>query len=416
MYEPYRIKVVEHLLRTTRRQRQRILHQAGYNPFLIPARDVTIDLISDSGTGAMTAQQWASMVQAREDFAGQTAHGTFVAAARTVTGFPFILPVHGGRVAENILFRLLLKPGDTTIANTHFETTRGNIESLGCRPIDACSDEPPFLGDIDITTLEKCARSKKKPRLLILTLTNNIYGGQPVSMDNIIRAARIARARGITLLLDGCRFADNAYLIKEHSGSRKSVRRLSRMMFDLGDVLYLSSKKDGLSNIGGFIAVRDKHLYDRLRYEVLRQESFPTSGGLAARDMAAMASGLVDGLDEEQLRSHIGHVRFLADRLEQAGVRVFRPVGGHAVVVIPKARTRHAAFALAAQLYLENGVRVGVFDDLVRLAVPRRVYTRDHMEYVALSLGKVCAGKLPRLRTAYRPAEFKNFFIRFTRA
>ena len=188
------------------------------------------------------------------------------------------------------------------------------------------------------------------------------------------------------------------------------------MMFDQGDILYLSSKKDGLSNIGGFIALRDKRLFDRLRYEILRQESFPTSGGLAARDMAAMTNGLVDGLDEELLRCHIGQVRFLADRLEQAGVRIFRPVGAHAVVVIPRVRGRHAAFALAAHLYLETGIRVGVFDDLVRLAVPRRVYTRNHMEHVAMSMGKAYAGKLPRLRTVYRPAEFENFFTRFARA
>lgn len=416
MHEPYRIKVVEPLLRTTRRQRQRVLQQAGYNPFLIPARRVTIDLISDSGTGAMTADQWASMVRSREDFAGQDAHESFVATARTVTGFPFILPVHGGRVAENILFRMLLKRGDITIANTHFETTRGNIESQGCQALDARAGEPPFLGDIDIRTIDKHIRSGKKPRLMILTLTNNIQGGQPVSMDNIIRAARIARRHSLMLILDGSRFADNAYLIKEYTGSRRSLKRISRMMFDQADLLYLSSKKDGLSNIGGFIAARDKGFFDRLQYEVLRQESFPTSGGLAARDIAAMTNGLVDGLDEDLLRSHIGQVRFLADRLEKAGVRIFRPVGGHAVVVMPKAHTRHAAFALAVQIYLEYGIRVGVFDDLVRLAIPRRAYTRSHMEHVAMSIGDVYAGDLPRLKTVYQPAEFTNFFVRFTRA
>lgn len=413
MWEPYRIKVVESLLRTTRGQRKKILQRSGYNPFLIPAKYVTIDLISDSGTGAMTSQQWAAMIQAREDFAGQISHEAFVTRAKSITGFPYILPVHQGRVAENILFRMLLKPGDTVAANTHFETTRGNIESLGCQAVDLPSEEPPFLGDINITALKKNLGRRRRIRLMILTLTNNIKGGQPVSMENIAEAKRVARKHGITLVFDACRFADNAYMVKEHTGSRKSIRTICRHMFKFADILYVSSKKDGLSNIGGFIGVRNKIMYEKLCHEIIRREAFPTSGGLAARDVAAMTIGLSDGLEEDFLRAHIGQVRSLARSLQQAGVDVFEPVGGHAVVITPKTRNRYSAFAFAAAIYLESAIRVGVFDDTVRLAIPRRVYTNNHMTYVAQAIGKIYQGKLPRLRLVHKPGEFYNFFARF---
>jgi len=413
MREPYRIKVVEPLMHTTRRQRKKILQRAGYNPFFIPAKYVTIDLISDSGTGAMTSQQWAAMMQAREDFAGQTSHEAFVAKAKSITGFPYILPVHQGRSAENILFRMLLKPGDTVVANTHFETTRGNIESLGCRAVDLPSDESPFFGDIDITALKKYVGRRRRVKVMVLTLTNNLKGGQPVSMENIAQAKRVAHKHGITLVFDACRFADNAYLIKEYGRSRNSIRTICRRMFKFADILYLSSKKDGLSNIGGFIGVRNKSLYKKLCHEIIRQEAFPTSGGLAARDVAAMTNGLSDGLEEDFLRAHIEQVRSLGRSLQQAGVDVFEPVGGHAVVIMQKAPGRYSAFALAAGIYLESGIRAGVFDDTVRLAVPRRVYTSNHLAYVAQTIGRVYRGKLPRLRLVHKPGEFYNFFARF---
>ncbi|UCF69740.1 MAG: tryptophanase [candidate division WOR-3 bacterium] len=414
MYEPYRIKVVEPLLHTTRRQRKRILKRVGYNPFGIPAEFVTIDLISDSGTGAMTSSQWAAMFQAREDFAGQTSHEDFVTKARSITGFPHVLPVHQGRAAENILFKTLLEPGDTVAANTHFETTRGNIESIGCRAIDLPSDEPPFLGNVDVGAFEKLNRGRSKVKILVMTLTNNIKGGQPVSMENIDDAKIAARRSGTLLVFDASRFTDNAYLIKEYTKSRNSIGQICRRMFRAADILYLSSKKTGLSNIGGLICVRTKDLYDRLSQEIIRQEAYPTSGGLAARDVAAMATGLVDSMEEDLLRAHIGQVRSLAYALKQNGVEVFEPVGGHAVVIVQKAPDRHAAFALAAAIYLESGIRVGVFDDTVRLAVPRRVYTDKHLAYTAQTVSRVYHKDLPHLRLVHKPSEFYNFFARFT--
>ncbi|MBE0432964.1 tryptophanase [candidate division WOR-3 bacterium] len=417
--EPYRIKVVEPLPRTTRRTRLKVLEQAGYNPFLIPARYVTLDLISDSGTGAMTEQQWAAMVRAREDFAGPATFDEFVAQARSITGFPYVQPVHQGRSAENILFRILLKRGQTVFANTHFETTRGNIEALGCRAVDLPSHdpEPPFLGNIDLQRLEARVARQKRAGLIILTLTSNIKGGQPVSLENIARTRRIARRHKIPLVLDASRFADNAYLIKENSTSKQSVRSICRRMFRCADIIYLSSKKDGLVNIGGFIAIRDKRLYETLRSEIIRQEGYPTSGGLAARDVAAMTLGLSDALDEDFLRVHIDRIRSLARMLRQNGVEVFEPAGGHAAVIFPANDSRYAAFALSARIYLEAGIRTGVFEESVRIAVPRRVYTRDHLEYVADRIGRAYRrerqGKRLRLKLAYRPAEFFNFFARF---
>lgn len=420
-YEPYRIKVVEPLPRTTRRTRQNVLEQAGYNPFLIPARYVTLDLISDSGTGAMTADQWAAMVRAREDFAGPATFGEFAAQARSITGFPYVQPVHQGRSAENLLFRILLKRGQTVFANTHFETTRGNIEALGCRAVDlpVHEPEPPFLGNIETRRLEARLVRHKRAGMIILTVTSNIKGGQPVSLENIARTRRIARRHKIPLVLDASRFADNAYLIKEYRHSKQSVRAICRRMFRCADIIYLSSKKDGLVNIGGFIAVRDKRLHETLRSEIIRVEGYPTSGGLAARDVAAMTLGLSDGLDEGFLRGHIGRIRWLARMLRQKGVEVFEPVGGHAVVIAPPDTDagRYAAFALSASIYLEAGIRTGVFEDAVRIAVPRRAYTRDHLEYVADRIGRAYRstrqGKGPRLRLTYRPAEFFNFSARF---
>ena len=416
-HEAYRIKVVEAMPRTTRRLRQQVLEKAGYNPFLIPARFVTMDLISDSGTGAMTAEQWAAMIRAREDFAGAAVVDEFAARARSITGFPCVQIVHQGRSAEHLLFRMLLRRGQTVFANTHFETTRANIESLGCQCVDLPASEPPFPGNIDLARLEAMLGRSRRAGLVVLTVTNNTMGGQPVSLENIARASKLARSHKIRLVLDACRFADNAYRIKEYGRAKQSVRAICRRMFGFADIAYLSSKKDGLVNIGGFIGLRDRVLYGQLRTEVIRQEGYPSAGGLAARDVAAMTVGLADGLDDEFLRVHIGHVRYLARILEQHGVRIAKPVGAHAVVLIPPARGAHAAFALSSRIYLETGIRTGVFEDTVRLALPRRVYTRDHLEHAAMAIGRVWQGggfgRSLRLRRIHKPAEFYNFFVRF---
>jgi tyrosine phenol-lyase len=411
--EPYRIKVVEPLNRVTRENRKKIIAQAGYNPFLIPAQYVTIDLISDSGTGAMSSRQWAAMFEAREDFAGQKAYSDFVEVAQNITGLPYIQPVHQGRTAEHILFSLLVKPGDRILSNTLFATTRENIKALWCKPIDIPQSEPLFCGDIAVSKLNKYLMQKKRVKMVVLTMTNNNNAGQPISLDNIRQVRAITKRHKIVLVFDACRFADNAYLIKKYSKSKKNIRRLCRDMFDLCDIVYLSSKKDGLVNIGGFIGLRDKTLFEHLQTEIIRQESFPSSGGLAARDLEAMAVGLQESLDESFLRSYHASIEHLAQTLQHHGVKIFEPVGGHGVVVIPRQAQKYAAFSLAAQLYIETGIRTGIFGNNLRLAIPRRVYTKDHLTYVAESLRKIYNKKLPTLRITNRPKTFFNFFVRF---
>ena len=411
--QPYRIKSVEPLPRFSQQTRKKALIEAGYNTFLVPAKYVTIDLVSDSGTGAMTANQWAAMLRAREDFSGQESFEQFVKAAQDLTGFNYIQPVHQGRGAESMLFELILKKGDIVLANNHFETTRANIEAMGCHAIDLPSKELPFLGNIDIDRLRKITRKSQHIKLVILTLTSNIKGGQPASLENIEKTREITRRHRITLVFDACRFADNAYFIKENSKMRASIKTICRHMFDNCDIAYLSNKKDGLVNIGGFIALRNAKLHDKLASEIIRREAYPTSGGLAARDLAAMTLGLSDAVDEDFLRAHISSIRYLAGKLKKYRVDVFEPVGGHGVVILPK-KGRYSAFALAAQVFIKSGIRGGVFEHYLRLAIPRRVYTREHLDYVAESIGKVYAKELPRLRLVKKPRIFFNFFAQFT--
>lgn len=415
MFEPFRIKVVEPLIVVPQKIRKRVLIKAGYNQFLIPARYVTIDLISDSGTGAMSSNQWAAMIQAREDFAGQNATTDFISTAKEITGFPYIQPVHQGRTAENILFNILLKKGDRVLSNMHFATTRENIKSLGCQAIDIPRPEPPFCGNIDIERLTKLIARSKKAKMVILTITSNSMGGQPLALDNIKKTRHITKKKEILLVFDACRFADNVYLIKKYTKSKQSIKSLCQKIFSLCDVVYLSSKKDGLVNIGGFIGMRDKKMFDHLQSEIIKRESFPSSGGLAARDLAAMTIGLKESLNEAFLHAHINSVGYLAKILKKQGVKIFEPVGAHGVVILPKHKFRYAAFSLAAEIYLQTGIRTGVFGNNVRLALPRRVYTKDHLTYVGESVGKIYRGKLPKLKLINRPTTFFNFFVRFKR-
>lgn len=413
MLEPFRIKVVEPLVRSSRKERAKALAGAGYNPFLIPARLVTIDLISDSGTSAMSVKQWAEMIRAREDFSGQEAYRDFIKTARGITGFPLIQPVHQGRAAENILFKILLKPGGLVIANTHFETTRANIENFGCEAADLLKPEPPFHGNLDLARLKKIADKGRPARLVIMTVTNNIDGGQAVSLDNILGARRITKSLGIPLIIDASRFADNAFLIKDYTRSRAPIRSIVRKMLGRADIVYLSGKKDGLANIGGLIALRDGKLWNRIVEEVIRQESYPTSGGLAARDLAALSAGLREAIDEDFLNYHISSLRFLARVLKEHGVRIHEPVGGHAVVVKTPVRRAYAAFALAGRIFVETGIRGGIFGADLRLAVPRRVYSLAQLAYTAEAIGKQYAKPLPVMKLVNRPKSFFNFFARF---
>jgi tryptophanase len=392
-----------------------VIAVAGYNTFGIPAKYVMIDLISDSGTGAMTAEQWSAMLHAREDFAGQQSLEEFLMSARRLTGFRHIQPVHQGRSAEHLLFSLLLRKGDTVLANTHFETTSANIRALGCRAIDLPAEDPLFMGNIDIDRMQNAIKKSERVRAVVLTISNNIKGGQPVSLENIETVRRMTRKHGILLILDACRFADNAYLIKERGEMSSSIKEICRRMFDNCDILYLSNKKDGLANIGGFIGLREKALYEQLSLEVLRKESYPSAGGLAARDLAAMTLGLADAVDEDFLRAHISSIRLLAQTLIDNGVHIYEPVGGHAVVVVPK-RQRYFSFSLAAQVFINHGIRGGVFEEYFRLAIPRRVYTSEHLEYVGACVGRTWTRRIRQLRLIKKPPEFFNFFARFATA
>lgn len=412
--EPYRIKVVEPIRPISRATRKKILEQAGYNLFLIPAQYVYIDLISDSGTGAMSARAWAKMIEAEEDFSGQKAGEDFLKIARYVTGFPFIQPVHQGRTAENILFKLLFKKGDTIISNTHFETTRANLECIGAQTIDSAEMKPPFCGNINLDSLRTLIRKDRNLKAVIMTLTNNIKGGQPVSLENIKQTYRIIKQKDILLIFDASRFADNAFLIKKYMHSKKSILSICHEMFRYCDILYLSSKKDGLVNIGGFIGLRDRKIFESLREKIIEQESYPSSGGLAARDLAAMAIGLEESIDEKFLKSHIEKVYYLGKILESNGVNVFKPYGGHGVVIIPRNDIPYAAFALGAQIYLETGIRTGVFGNELRLAIPRRVYTKEHLEFVGECIAQTYKTAKPlRLKLKNKPKSFFNFFAQF---
>jgi len=413
--EPYRIKIVEPLNDAPKVIRKKELKAAGYNTFLIPAKYVLIDLISDSGTGAMSSEQWANMVLAREDFSGQAAYDAFLKTAIKITGMAHIQPVHQGRAAENILFKMLLKPGETVLSNTLFETTRDNIESMGSQAIDLLKPAPPFCGNIDIDRLHSHLEKNPRVRMLILTLTNNTKGGQPVALTNLKEARAIAKKNHIWLVFDASRFADNAYLNKEYSRLKTTVRQICRKTFDLCDILYMSSKKDGLVNIGGFIGLRDRKLFLRLSTEIIRQESYPSSGGLAARDIAAMNCGLQEAVNEEFLRSHMESIRYLAAILKKNGVRIFEPVGGHGIIIQPNEIMPYAAFALGAAVYIETGIRGGVFGREFRLALPRRVYTANHLKYAGEAISRIYHKKLPRLRIVYRPRRFFNFFAKFER-
>ncbi len=413
MYEPYRIKVVESLPRVSLSGRKTALAKAGFNTFQLQAGEVEIDLISDSGTGAMSSRQWSEVIAAREDFSGQESFRNFVATGTEIFGFKHIQPVHQGRAAENLLFRLLLKSGDVAVSNTFFETTRANIEVLGCEARDLPDTTPPWCGNIDLTRLERTLRRNRRVRLILLTVTNNIEGGQPVSLENLSRARELADAHDVLLALDASRFAGNAYLVKELTRSRKSVKRICRESFGQSHLAFMSLKKDGLANVGGVIGFDDHRLLEPLAHEVIRQESYPSAGGLAARDLAAMTVGLEEAVDERVIGSHVRNVRFLAEELKKKGVVIFEPVGAHGVVIHPRDRALDAAHALAAVIYLEGGVRAGVFDGTVRLAVPRRVYTRDHLVHVAEIVGRAYRRDPLKLKCVHRPEEFSNFFARF---
>lgn len=416
--EPFRIKSVEPIYFTTKEERIAILEKAFYNPFLIDAEHVLIDLLTDSGTSAMSSNQWAGIMQGDESYAGSPSFYRFEKAVREITGLPIIIPTHQGRAAEKILFSITGGKGKYFISNTLFDTTRANIEFSGAEGIDLICEEgkyptvpAPFKGNMDIIALTKTIEEKGAENIpmVIMTITNNSGGGQPVSMQNIKEAKAVCAAYNIPFFIDACRFAENAYFIKkrEEGYANKSVKQIANEIFSYADGCTMSAKKDAFANIGGFLAMKDETLAMQCRNLLIVMEGFPTYGGLAGRDLEAIAIGLKEVMDEHYLQYRIRSIEYLTNKLVDAGVPVMQPGGGHAVYLDAKAFLPHIPVeqypgqALLGALYVEGGIRsveigslmFGKYDEnrklipaqmeLVRLAIPRRVYTQSHIDYVA---------------------------------
>jgi tryptophanase len=417
--EPWRVKVVEPIRRISRPEREERLRHAGFNLFGIASDDIYIDLLTDSGTAAMSDAQWAGLMRGDESYAGGRNFYFFEQTVREIFGFPHVIPTHQGRVAENLLFSTVLKPGDVVPNNTHFDTTRANVEVNGGVAVDLVVPEGkqvrtrhPFKGNMDLSRLETClAQNAGRVPLVMLTMTNNSGGGQPVSLENVRGVREVCRRHGVPLLIDACRFAENAWFIREREPGQadRPVKEIVREVFSLADGCTMSAKKDGLANIGGFLALRDEAWVERLKNKLILIEGFPTYGGLAGRDLEAVAIGLHEVLDEDYLSFRVGQVTAFGEALARAGVPVVEPIGGHAVYIDGRAFAPHLppeqfpGQALTVALYREGGIRsveiggvmFGKPDpqrpgreilpdlDLVRLAVPRRVYTNTHLEYAA---------------------------------
>lgn len=407
--EPFRIKSVEPIRWTTRPQREQMLRAAYYNVFLLPAGDVLIDLLTDSGTGAMSTHQWAALVEGDESYAGSRSFDHFRDSVQEIFGYRHVIPTHQGRAAERILFSVMCKKGDVVPNNTHFDTTRANIEFVGAQAVDlviAEGKQPslnhPFKGNMDVSALETLIREAGRERvpLVMLTVTNNSGGGQPVSMENARQVSEVCRRNRIPLYFDACRFAENAYFIKlrEKGFEAKAPKQIAQEMFRLGDGCTMSAKKDGMANIGGFLCTNDDGLAQQEKNLLILTEGYPTYGGLAGRDLEAIAVGLQEALAEDYLRYRIASTAYLGNHIAKEGVPIVQPPGGHAVYLDARAFLPHIppeqfpGVALAAELYLEGGIRAVEIGslmfgaaakmDLVRLAIPRRVYTQSHIDYV----------------------------------
>lgn len=447
--EPFRIKSVEPIRMSTRQERERWIAEAHYNLFALDAERVLIDLLTDSGTAAMSARQWAAMMQGDESYAGSPSFDRFEAAVRRLMPFRFIIPTHQGRAAEKILFSILGGPGKIIPSNTHFDTTRANIEFTGAEAVDLPIPEAlqpqlehPFKGNMDVERLEELLRRLGPQRvpLCMLTVTNNSGGGQPVSMANIQATAEVCRRYGVPLFIDACRFAENAYFIKlrEPGYADKSVLEIVRQMFSYADGCTMSAKKDGLANIGGWLALNDEAWAQQARTLLILTEGFPTYGGLAGRDLEAIAVGLEEVIEEDYLRYRIASTQYVGRHLMEAGVPIVRPVGGHAVYLDARAILPHIpplqypGQVLAVELYVHGGVRgceIGTVMfgrqpdgsekaapmDLVRLAIPRRVYTQSHMDYVIEVVCEVYAHRqrLRGMRITWEPPVLRHFTARF---
>ncbi|MFC1493449.1 tryptophanase [candidate division KSB1 bacterium] len=420
--EPFKIKVIEPISITTKEERHMIIEDAHLNIFNVPSDKIYIDLLTDSGTSAMSDNQWSGIMLGDESYAGSKSYFKFEKVIRSIFGYKHIIPTHQGRVAENLLFSSVLKPDSVVPNNIHFDTTRGNIEHNNAKAVDLVIDEGldphiehPFKGNIDIIKLENLINDVgvEKIPLVLITITNNSGGGQPVSMENIRQASEVCKKYGIPLIFDACRFAENCFFIKqrEKGYEDKSVLEIARELFSYGSGCTMSAKKDALVNIGGFLCLEDDELAQKITNLLIMIEGFPTYGGMAGRDLEAVARGLEEVLDENYLNFRIGQVRYLGEKLQEGSVPILVPVGGHAVYVNAKEFMPHIpqsqfpGVALTVALYREGGIRAveigslmfGSKDpdtgepvypelEMVRLAIPRRVYTVSHMDYVASTL------------------------------
>jgi tyrosine phenol-lyase len=449
--EPFRIKVIEPIRPVSRKEREALLRQAGFNVFGLPAEKVYIDLLTDSGTSAMSDEQWAGLMTGDESYAGAKNYFHLERAVQTIFGFTHVIPTHQGRAAERVLLGALVKKGDSVPNNTHFDTTRANVEFLAAEAADlarAAAYDPdsdlPFKGDMDVVRLKKfiAAKGAKRIPLVMMTVTNNSGGGQPVSLKNIKEVSQVCAHYEIPFFLDACRFAENAFFIKrrENGYAKKSVLEVAQEMFSYADGATMSGKKDALVNIGGFVTFDDDGLAEKVKNLLIISEGFPTYGGLAGRDLEAMARGLNEALDEDYLEHRTAQVAYLGGLLDRAGIPVFKPFGGHAVYVLADRflphipRAKHPGWALTVALYREFGIRAveiggvmfgrrkagkGTKDvspelELVCLAIPRRVYTASHLQFVADALRELYRNrdKIRGLRVVRESPFLRHFTAR----
>lgn len=446
--EPFRIKVVEPIKKTSRAERLKLLREAHYNLFLLKSDDVMIDLLTDSGTNAMSAEQWAGIMRGDESYAGSPSFLRFEKAIQQITGHKVVIPTHQGRASERIIIQSLCKPGQLVISNTLFDTTRANAEGAGCDVLDLpCVESKDtqspfdFKGNMNLALFEsKLKEQGSNVGLVVMTLTNNSGGGQPADPENVGAVARLCKAHGIPFMIDGCRFAENAYLIKKRSpdSQKLSTHEIARRLFELADVISVSAKKDGIANIGGFICTKNEQWAEKMRNNLILTEGFPTYGGLSGRDLEAIAIGLNEALDEDYLGYRTRCIEYMCEGLRKLGVAVVEPPGGHAIYVDARKFLDHIdpsqlpGQALAATLYELGGIRsceIGsvMFGkmiegtlkphtfDLVRLAIPRRVYTQSHFDFVIEVFQRVVERKreIRGMQFTQRPQVLPHFTSHF---